>query len=126
MPVPRATIATVDIAAVDSTRSLSNAAAQNEVANSLEMQATKPNHAIQKLRESFPPCGPSSSGTWSSSSFSLPTRKRIIVTGSANKSPKRQRVGKAIAIVPISAVPITNPTEAIPFACGIATSADFP
>ena len=38
----------------------------------------------------------------------------------------RQRFGNAIAIVPINPVPITKPTDAIPFACGIATSADFP
>ena len=31
-----------------------------------------------------------------------------------------------IAIVPINAVPVTKPTDAIPFACGIATSAAFP
>jgi len=50
MPVPRATIATVEIAAVEPTRSFSSAAAQNDVANSLEIQATKPNHEIQKWR----------------------------------------------------------------------------
>lgn len=46
-------MATVEIAAVDPTRSFNNAAAQNEVANSLEMQATKPNHAIQSCVRVF-------------------------------------------------------------------------
>ena len=59
MPVPIATMATVEIAAVDPTRSSSSAAAQKEIANSLEIHAIKPTHEIQKLRESFPPCGPS-------------------------------------------------------------------
>ena len=126
IPVPSATIATVEIAAVDPTRSFSNAAAQNEVANSLEIQATKPTQEIQNLRESFPLCGPSSSGTCSSSFFSRPTRKRTRATGSASNKPKRQRFGYAIAIVPINAVPVTKPAEAIPFACGIAISAALP
>ena len=54
MPVPSATIATVEIAALEPTRSLSRAAAQKETANSLEMQAVKPSHEIQNLRESPP------------------------------------------------------------------------
>ena len=39
-------MATVEIAAVDPTRSFNRAAAQNDVANSLEIQATEPNHEI--------------------------------------------------------------------------------
>ena len=96
------------------------------MANSLEIQATKPNHEIQNFAESFPPCGPCSSGTCSSASFSRPTKNSSNATGSASSKPKRHKLGKAIAIVPINAVPVTKPTDAIPFACGIATSAALP
>ena len=73
MPVPSATTATVEIAAVEPTRSRKSAADQNDVANSLDIHATKPIHAIQKVRESFPLCGPDSSGTCTSSLLSRPT-----------------------------------------------------
>ena len=72
MPVPSATMQTVLIAAVEPTRSRSKAAAQKVVANSLEIQATKPIQANQNCGESFPRCGPSRSGTCSSTSFSRP------------------------------------------------------
>ena len=50
----------------------------------------------------------------------------VMVTGSASSKPNRHKFGYAIAIVPINAVPVTNPIDPTPFACGIATSAEFP
>ena len=63
IPVPSATIATVEIAAVEPTRSFNRAADQNDVANSDEMHATKPTQANQYFADNFPLCGPLSSGT---------------------------------------------------------------
>ena len=93
MPVPSATIATVEIAAVEPTRSLSNAADQNDVANSDEIHATNPNQANQNFADIFPLCGPLSSGTCSSASFSRPTKTKITATGIASSRPNRQKFG---------------------------------
>ena len=54
IPVPSAAITRVEIAGVESVRSITRAAAQNDVANSLEIIATKPSQEIQNLKESFP------------------------------------------------------------------------
>ena len=56
-------MAIVEIAADASVRSRTRAAAQNAVANSVEIVAIKPNQVIQKALESFPDCGPSLVGT---------------------------------------------------------------
>jgi hypothetical protein len=48
-------IAIVDMAADASVRSRTRAAAQNAVANSVEIVATNPTQVIQKAFESFPP-----------------------------------------------------------------------
>ena len=69
-------IAIVEMAAVASVRSRTSAAAQNAVANSVEIVATKPNQVIQKAFESFPPCGPSLVGTCGSLERSRRKKRR--------------------------------------------------
>ena len=63
MPIPKAIMAIVEMAAVASVLSLTRAAAQNAVANSVEIVAINPIQVIQKAAESFPLCGPSLVGT---------------------------------------------------------------
>ena len=91
MPVPSATMATVEIAADDPTRSFKSAADQNDVANSEEIHATKPNQATQNLNDIFPLCGPLSSGTCSSLSLSRPRIMTITTAGKARSKPNRQK-----------------------------------
>ena len=66
MPVPNAATVSVEIAGDALVRSIIRAAAQNEIANSLAIQATKPNQDHQNSRDNFPVCGPDSSGTCTS------------------------------------------------------------
>ena len=55
-PVPSAATQMVEKAAPVSVRSDSKAALQKEVANSEEIVAKKPNHAIQNFAPNFPFC----------------------------------------------------------------------
>ena len=118
--MPKAITASTEIAALASVRLLISEADQNDVANSAQIERKNPTKENQNPLDSFPRCGPASSGICESGSNLRPLINKIKINGIVTSSPSRHCSRTIFAVVPTMKLPATKPAMAIAFNCATA------